>query len=75
MKEFPPFHLATVNQCLWRGWDRTDQERVLLTPRRPGACRAVSRAMILRLADSLPHDEPLRAGFLSAPAVRRIVDP
>jgi hypothetical protein len=28
MKEFPPFHLDTVNQCLWRGWDRTEQERV-----------------------------------------------
>jgi len=34
--------------------------------------RASSRATILRLADSLPHDEPLRARFLSAPAVRRI---
>jgi len=37
--------------------------------------RALSRATILTLADSLPHDEPLRARFLSAPAVRRIVDP
>jgi len=36
--------------------------------------RASSRATILRLADSLPLDEPLRARFLSAPSVRRIVD-
>jgi hypothetical protein len=37
--------------------------------------RASSRATILRLADSLPHDKPLRARFLSAPAVRRILPP
>ena len=37
--------------------------------------RASSRATILGLADSLPHDEPLRTRFLSAPAVRQIVDP
>lgn len=36
--------------------------------------RASSRATILRLADSLPLDEPPRARFLSAPSVRRIVD-
>jgi hypothetical protein len=35
--------------------------------------RASSRATILRLADSLPHDEPLRVRFLSAPPVRQIV--
>jgi hypothetical protein len=34
--------------------------------------RALSRAPIRRLADSLPHDEPLRGRFLSAPAIRRI---
>jgi hypothetical protein len=37
--------------------------------------RALSRATILRLADSLPPDEPLRARFLSAPAVGRILHP
>jgi hypothetical protein len=37
--------------------------------------RALSRATILRLADSLPDDEPLRGRFLSAPSVRRIVHP
>jgi DNA-binding winged helix-turn-helix (wHTH) protein len=28
VKEFPPFRLDTVNQCLWRG-----EERVALTPK------------------------------------------
>jgi len=37
--------------------------------------RALGRATILRLADSLPDDEPLRDRFLSAPTVRGIVDP
>jgi hypothetical protein len=37
--------------------------------------RALSRATILRLADSLPDGEPLRDTFLSAPSVRGIVDP
>src|ERR1700675_2897632 len=33
MKEFPPFRLDTVNQCLWRRRDTADDERVLLTPK------------------------------------------
>ncbi len=33
MKEFPPFRLDTVNQCVWRGKERADQERIPLTPR------------------------------------------
>jgi hypothetical protein len=36
--------------------------------------RALARATILRLANSLVPDDPLRDTFLSAPAVRRIVD-
>jgi tetratricopeptide (TPR) repeat protein len=35
--------------------------------------RDISRATILRLANSLPEEEPLRAIFLSAPAVARIL--
>jgi len=27
MREFPPFRLDTVNQCLWRG-EGTDEERI-----------------------------------------------
>jgi hypothetical protein len=35
--------------------------------------RELSRATILRLANSLPEQEPLREIFLSAPAVLRIL--
>jgi DNA-binding winged helix-turn-helix (wHTH) protein/tetratricopeptide (TPR) repeat protein len=35
--------------------------------------RELSRATILRLADSLPEKEPLRNSFLSAPAVARVL--
>jgi hypothetical protein len=37
------------------------------------AHREVSRVTILRLASSLPEQEPLRESFLSAPAVARIL--
>jgi len=33
MKEFPPFRLDTVNQCLWQGVDRDAEERVVLAPK------------------------------------------
>ena len=33
MREFPPFKLDTVNQCLWRCRDSEDDERVLLPPK------------------------------------------
>jgi hypothetical protein len=36
--------------------------------------REISRATILRLANSLPEQEPLRQIFLSAPAVARILN-
>jgi predicted ATPase/DNA-binding winged helix-turn-helix (wHTH) protein len=32
MREFPPFRLDTVNQCLWRG-DGVAEERILLAPK------------------------------------------
>jgi len=32
-KEFPPFRLDPVNQCLWRRGDAGEDERVLLTPK------------------------------------------
>ena len=35
--------------------------------------RALSRATILQLAQSLPADEPLRHTFLSAPAVAKVL--
>ena len=33
MKEFPPFRLDTVNECLWRLEDDGDDERIRLTPK------------------------------------------
>src|SRR5437867_4527115 len=33
MKEFPPFRLDTVNQCLWRGTDLAAEDRITLTPK------------------------------------------
>jgi len=41
----------------------------------PERHRALARATILGLANSLAADDPLRDTFLSAPSVRRIVDP
>ena len=35
--------------------------------------RELSRTTIMKLANSMPTDEPLRGIFLSAPAVRRIL--
>jgi hypothetical protein len=36
--------------------------------------RNISRLTILRLANSLPEQEPLRAIFLSAPAVAQVLN-
>src|ERR1700689_4171951 len=32
-REFPPFRLDPVNQCLWRRWDTGDEERIQVTPK------------------------------------------
>jgi len=32
MKEFPPFRLDRVSQCLWRRGDDADEQRILLPP-------------------------------------------
>src|ERR1041385_4030705 len=32
MRQFPPFRLDTVNQCLWRG-EGVAEERILLAPK------------------------------------------
>jgi hypothetical protein len=32
MREFPPFRLDTVNECLWRG-EGVTEERILLAPK------------------------------------------
>jgi DNA-binding winged helix-turn-helix (wHTH) protein len=33
MREFPPFRLDSVNQCLWRRCERAEDQRILLTPK------------------------------------------
>jgi DNA-binding winged helix-turn-helix (wHTH) protein/tetratricopeptide (TPR) repeat protein len=39
MKQFPPFRLDTINQCLWRHRDNGDDERISLTPKAFGVLR------------------------------------
>lgn len=39
MKEFDPFRLDTVNQCLWQRGDHGDEERILLKPKAFGILR------------------------------------
>lgn len=72
MKEFPPFRLDTVNQCLLHA---TAAELYRLSEKTEVAEHhaELSRAAILRLADSLPGKEPLRKTFLSAPPVLKVL--
>src|SRR2546425_2777772 len=56
MREFPPFRLDTVNQCLWRG-DGAAEERILLAPR----AFAVLRYLIEHPGRLVAHDELLEA--------------
>jgi DNA-binding winged helix-turn-helix (wHTH) protein len=39
VREFPPFRLDTVNQCLWRRTSNGGDERILLTPKAYGILR------------------------------------
>ena len=57
MKEFPPFRLDTVNQCLWRRGDAPDDERVLLTPK----AFAVLRHLVEHAGRLVTQDELLEA--------------
>src|SRR6266567_3162360 len=56
MREFPPFRLDTVNQCLWRG-DGAAEERVLLAPK----AFDVLRYLVEHSGRLVPHDELLEA--------------
>ena len=56
MREFPPFRLDTVNQCLWRG-DGAGEERILLAPR----AFDVLRYLVERPGRLVAHDELLEA--------------
>ena len=57
MKEFPPFRLDTVNQCLWRRRNKGDDERILLTPK----AFAVLRYLVEHAGRLVTHDELLDA--------------
>src|SRR6266849_1285757 len=56
MKEFPPFRLDTVNQCLWSG-DGIAEERILLAPK----AFDVLRYLVEHPGRLVPHDELLEA--------------
>lgn len=57
MKEFDPFRLDTVNQCLWRRRDTGHQERISLTPKAFG----VLRYLVEHSGRLVTHDEILNA--------------
>jgi DNA-binding winged helix-turn-helix (wHTH) protein/tetratricopeptide (TPR) repeat protein len=57
MKEFPPFRLDPVNQCLWRRGDAQDDKRILLTPK----AFAVLRYLVERAGRLVSQDELLGA--------------
>jgi predicted ATPase/DNA-binding winged helix-turn-helix (wHTH) protein len=56
MREFPPFRLDTVNQCLWRG-EGLAEERILLAPK----AFAVLRYLVEHPGRLVTHDELLEA--------------
>src|SRR6266478_1662262 len=56
MREFPPFRLDTVNQCLWRG-DGLAEERILLAPK----AFAVLRYLVEHPGRLVTQDELLEA--------------
>ena len=73
MKDFPPFRLDTVNQCLWRHRDKGDDERILLTPKAFG----ILNYLIEHAGQLVTHDELLDAvwkdTFIQPQAVKKII--
>lgn len=71
MKEFPPFRLDSLNQCLWRTDDAGREERVLLTPK----AFAVLVYLVEHAGQLVTHDELLEAvwagSVVEAQAVKR----
>jgi tetratricopeptide (TPR) repeat protein len=57
MKDFLPFRLDAINQCLWRRRDKGDDERILLTPK----SFAVLRYLVEHGGRLVTHDELLEA--------------
>jgi len=56
-KEFPPFRLDTVNECLWRHQDGGDDERIRLAP----TAFAMLRYLVERAGRLVSQDELLEA--------------
>jgi predicted ATPase/DNA-binding winged helix-turn-helix (wHTH) protein len=56
-KEFPPFRLDTLNQCLWRRGDAGNDNRILLTPK----AFAVLRYLAEHAGRLVTQDELLEA--------------
>src|SRR5271166_2374057 len=56
-KEFPPFRLDTVNECLWRHQDGGDDERIRLTP----TAFAMLHYLVERAGRRVTQDELLEA--------------
>jgi DNA-binding winged helix-turn-helix (wHTH) protein len=57
MKEFPPFRLDVVNQCLWRRVNGAEEQRILLTPK----AFSVLRYLLERAGRLVTQDELLEA--------------
>jgi DNA-binding winged helix-turn-helix (wHTH) protein len=57
MKEFPPFRLDIVNQCLWCRDEGADEQRILLTPK----AFAMLRYLVERSGRLVTQDEMLEA--------------
>lgn len=57
MREFPPFRLDTINQCLWRRCEHAEDQRILLTPK----AYAVLRYLVDRAGRLVTQGELLEA--------------
>src|SRR5271166_3870499 len=57
MKEFPPFRLDLVNQCLWHRSEEADDQRILLTPK----AFAMLRFLVEHAGRLVTQDEMLEA--------------
>ena len=68
MKEFLPFRLDTVDQCLWRRSNTEDDERILLTPK----AFAVLRYLVEHAGRLVTQDELLDAVWPGVHIQRRL---
>src|SRR5260370_37761582 len=69
MKEFPPFRLDTVNQCLWRHRTKQADERILLTPK----AFAVLRYLLEHPGRLVTHAELVKALWRASTVQREVM--